>query len=158
MDKFGHFKKWCRHLPSIPNSQKQNTSPVDFHYLRFYICRKLQTGTSTRTHWASGLWVVPSFLSSWEERWQELQVIAQTIMFLCLTKHFVSSLSHFLLFHFYLLVKGYFSFPLPTGVSSSVPELCSVQDESPAEGDKRLSSVFGLTRMTFRLNKKQKRC
>ena len=105
MDKFGHFKKWCRHLPSIPNSQKQITSPVDFHYLRFYMCRKLQTGTSTRTQWAAGLWVVPSFMSSWEERWQELQVIAQTIMFSCLTKlfFFFSSFSHLLLFHFYLL-------------------------------------------------------
>ena len=70
-----------------------------------------------------------------------------------------SSLSYVLLIHLSFLVRSLFSFPLPTGVSSSVPELCSIQVESPAEGDKRLSSDFGLTRMAFwlKFNKKQER-
>ena len=127
-DKAGHFKKWWGRLPSVPNSLKQLGNLWDSHYLHFYLCRKLWKEKSARTQWG-GLWVRSSFMSSWEDRWEELQVITQTIMFLCLTKHFVSSLSYFLRIHFYFLVKSLFSFPLATGVSCSVPELCSVQDE-----------------------------
>ena len=152
-NKVGHFKNWGGRLTSIPNGLKQFESPVDSHYLHFF---HLQKTPHRNTKPGLGVLSCPAGRTGEKNFKLLLKLLCSHVS----QKVLLSRLSYVLLIHLSFLVKSLFSFPLPTGVSSSVPELCSIQDESPAEGDKRLSSDFVLIRMTFRLtfNKKQERC
>ena len=149
-NKVGHFKNWGGRLTSILNGPKQFESPVDSHYLHFF---HLQKTPHRNTKPGLGVLSCPAGRTGEKNFNLLLKLLCSHVS----QKVLFSRLSYVLLIHLSFLVKSLFSFPLPTGVSSSVPELYSIQDESPAEGDKRLSSDFVLIRMTFRLTLNKKR-